>query len=283
MKIEVSDEGLSLEEKRYLASLSLSLAFKYAIIVCISTIIIISLALVTSTIMFNDEIKKYGRIIEETQGDKIVDVFLPDSGEKNVSVDLISSLYSIFKGLQTATGFTAFILIALFGWMLKRVRGDYNRLQQLDKEYIRQSYILNFEIKVPKGDSREERILNHLMFVFPQLKKLQRKWNKKGIDIPYQVNQDVNGYNANLLVNMPNKTGQLIIKFFDDKVRFEDIKELTKHLKKSTIFRVVCVANEYDDSFRTDEIENKMNQLSRDFAIDLILESQKGYTTIWVD
>ncbi len=278
-----NEEGLSLEEKRYLASLSLSDSFKYTISVCVVTIAILAIAIGGATIAFNDEIAKYGKIIQTTQGNKQVQVFVPNSGAGPISNESIVNIHSAFGGLQLATGIATAILIALLIWMNRRVGGDYKRLKELDKEYIKQSYLLNFEIQNPKGESREERILNQLMLVVPELKTLQRKSKKRGgITIPYRVNQNINNYDFDLTVNL-GKKGKLIVKFFDEKVKFEDIKSLVKPLKSIIVFRLICIAREYDDEFKKEEIETKLRQLDIDFNIDLVQETEKGYSMIWID
>lgn len=278
-----NEEGLSLEEKRYLASLSLSESFKYTLSVCVVTIAILAFAIGMATITFNDEIAKYGKITQIMQGNKQVEIFIPNSGAGPISNESIVNIHSAFGGLQVASGLVATILIALLIWMYRRVRGDYKRLKELDKEYIKQSYLLNFEIQNPKGESREERILNQLMLVIPELKTLQRKTKKKGgITIPYIVNQNINNYDFDLTVNL-GKKGKLIVKFFDEKVKFEDIKALVKPLKSIIVYRLICVAREFDDEFKKEEIETKLKQLDINFNIDLVQETEKGYSMIWID
>lgn len=276
------EENLSLEEKRYLASLSLSEAFKYTIVVCITTIVILAVAIAAATIMFNGEIAKYGYITSVKQGDKQVNIFVPRPDAGTISNETLVNMHGVFVGLQTASGTVAAILIFLLVWMSKRIRGDYKGLKELDKEYIKQSYLLNFEIQNPRGESRNERILNQLMLVFPELKKLQRKSMKKGMTIPYLVNQNISDYDFDLIVDL-DKKGKLIVKFFDDEVKFEDVKGLAKPLKNTVVFRLICIGKKFNEEFQSEEIENKMKQLEINFNIDLVLETEKGYSTIWID
>lgn len=278
----MENEKLSLEERRYLVSISIGEALKHSILVSVAVIVILSIAIFASVAMFYDEISKYGQIIDVEQENETIRVFTPHSNANPFSNETIIVFYNIFRGLQYTSGLVTVILGGLLVWMAIRIRGDFKALPDLDKEYIRQAYLLNFEIQKPSGESGNERILNHLILVFPQLKKLQRKANKKGISIPYQVNQNISNYDFDIVVDLGNK-GQLIVKIFDDKIKFDDIKELVKHLKKEAVFRLICVAKEYDAEFQKEEIENKMSQLDIDFNIDLVQEKEKGYSMVWVD
>ena len=48
--------------------------------------------------------------------------------------------------------------------------------------------------------------------------------------------------------------------------------------------RVVCLADKYDPFFETEDFLSKMKETKRNYyKIDLILQREFGYSTIWID
>ena len=77
-------------------------------------------------------------------------------------------------------------------------------------------------------------------------------------------------------------------------VKFDDIEKIIKHLNgkqvplklfaENPIMRVVCLADKYDPFFETEDFLSKMKETKRNYyKIDLILQREFGYSTIWID
>jgi hypothetical protein len=90
--------------------------------------------------------------------------------------------------------------------------------------------------------------------------------------------------------------GYFIIKDFKDKVVLpEDLKQLKEvatskfkvrgSLRETFIFRILCVAKEYDKRFWQQEtLEQLMTEeLNADFKIDLIVEEKIGFSVLRID
>lgn len=81
--------------------------------------------------------------------------------------------------------------------------------------------------------------------------------------------------------------GYFIVKDFKDQiVAPEDLRQLTRIVKEkfTRIFRVICVAKAYDESFLNKvTLEKQMTkELKANFKIDLILEEKVGYSVLWI-
>ena len=49
------------------------------------------------------------------------------------------------------------------------------------------------------------------------------------------------------------------------------------------IQRIIIVGKEFDSSFEKEILIEKMSQLKRKIHVDMILEDEYGYSTIWID
>jgi hypothetical protein len=90
-----------------------------------------------------------------------------------------------------------------------------------------------------------------------------------------------------LYVAYKTDEGYFVIKDFKDKiVTPEDLRQVTRIVKEkfTHIFRVICVAKAYDESFlNKDTLEKQMTkELKANFQIDLILEEKVGYSVLWI-
>ena len=55
-------------------------------------------------------------------------------------------------------------------------------------------------------------------------------------------------------------------------------------LMADDVMRVIYLADEYDPFFESDDLISKMKETKRNYyKIDLILEREFGYSTIWID
>ena len=59
---------------------------------------------------------------------------------------------------------------------------------------------------------------------------------------------------------------------------------MQKVFDTQVIMRVICLADKYDPFFKSDDLISKMKETKRNYyKIDLILEREFGYSTIWID
>ena len=143
--------------------------------------------------------------------------------------------------------------------------------------------MVNFETSIPEGDSKVEKILNQAIHVFPTLKEIQRKAKKKQSKIPYKKDHRINGESLDGIVS--TKKGDFIVKFYDTKVSTSDLENLVNLLSKSRdrIFRVLCVAKDYDEELQSNKLVDIMDRLPKYFKLDLIFEEESGYSMLWID
>ncbi len=115
----------------------------------------------------------------------------------------------------------------------------------------------------------------------------KKKITKNAIqgNISESLNYTIDSY----VLDVAYKTdeGYFIVKDFKDQiVAPEDLRQLTRIVKEkfTRIFRVICVAKAYDESFLNKvTLEKQMTkELKANFKIDLILEEKVGYSVLWI-
>jgi hypothetical protein len=164
-------------------------------------------------------------------------------------------------------------------------------LQDLSRDYLDQSYVVVFETTIPNGNTTGEKILNLAISVFPELigaTYTLTLWPaplRYKHDYPKTMNYKLNSYLLDLLLETDE--GLFIVKGFQDiVVTLNDLNQLSRlinsHFKKK-IFRVICVAKEFDQSFFDKELlERQMINLKTKFPIDLLIEEKVGYSVLWI-
>jgi hypothetical protein len=209
----------------------------------------------------------------------------------------------VFVSIVISIAISAYI----FGWFVIKAPHAYRKLQEWDEDYLESAYILIFDTTIPKGSSTGEKVFNLAKLVFPELrsdlyispldkptfpsfvkallskKKITRNTNHG--DISQSLNYTIDSY----ILDVAYKTdeGYFLVKDFKDKiVTPADLRQLTTIVKEkfNRIFRVICVAKAYDESFLNKvTLEKQMvKELKVNFKIDLILEEKVGYSVMWV-
>ncbi|MFB5631535.1 MAG: hypothetical protein ACE5RN_08090 [Nitrosopumilaceae archaeon] len=277
-------QDLSLAEKLDNAIKQLGSWYRISIIIVLVGLAALSGIISMSQFYFHDEIAQYGHIEEIYVEDQDVTVlaFLPYT-EKIFPAEGIVALYITQVWLMYGNGIVIALLSFLFIWMTFRGKSHTDEFESIERQFIRQSYLVNFETSVPEGDSRTEKILNEAIHVFPALKEVQRKAKLKQTKIPYKIDKKINGENIDAIVS--TKKGDFIVKFYDKTVSESDLKNLVQLLSKSQdkIFRVLCVAKDYDDSLQSNKLVGIMDRLPKYFKLDLIFEEEHGYSMLWID
>jgi hypothetical protein len=198
-------------------------------------------------------------------------------------------------GALAGVAYTSFILV----WFIIKARRLNQNFDDWERDYIEQVYTLVFDTTIPKGNTTAEKILNLAMAVFPELRPdyiptrlrdriklhFKRKLDKpQHIIVSESMNYKVSPeYSVDL--GLKTQEGYFIVKDFKDKVvSFEELRYLAEILghKFRDIFRVICVAKAYDESFLNEISERLMTEeLKANFKIDLLVEEKVGYSVLW--
>lgn len=198
------------------------------------------------------------------------------------SSDIFDDVYRVFM----ASVITVAVIVSIMIWYGVRGSKILKELDELNKQFIRQSYLQNLETSVARGKDRSEKIINQLVAVFPEVKEAKIKAEGDEEEF-YSTNKKIGDYTYSIDLPLDNRTKILLVKFFDHKLQFDDLELLVKNVKKSfektSPFRVICIATEYDEIFKKDELIEKMEELDIKFKLDLIIEDEKGYSIIWID
>lgn len=277
-------QDLSLAEKLEDAIKQLGFWYRISIIIVLVGLAALSGIISMSQFYFHDEVSKYGHIEEIFVEDQNITLlaFLPYS-EEIFPAEGIVALYITQVWLMYGNGIVIALLSFLFIWVTYRGKAHTQQFESIERQFIRQSYLVNFETSVPEGDSRVEKILNEAIHVFPTLKEIQRKAKSKQTKIPYKVDQKINGDTIDAIVS--TKKGDFIVKFYNKTVTESDLQNLVQLLSKSRdkIFRVLCVAKDYDESLQSNKLVGIMDKLPKYFKLDLIFEEEHGYSMLWID
>jgi len=274
----------SLAEKLENAIKQLGFWYRISIIIVLVGLASLSGIISMSQFYFHDEIAKYGQIQEIFIQDKNITVlaFLPYS-EEIFPAEGIVSLYITQVWLMYGNGVVIALLSFLFIWVTYRGKAHTQEFESIEQQFIRQSYLVNFETSVPEGTTRVEKILNEAIHVFPALKEVQRKAKLKQTKIPYKLAQKINGETIDGIVS--TKKGDFIVKFYEKTVSESDLINLVKILSKSRdkIFRVLCVAPDYEEDLQSNKLVEIMDKIPKYFKLDLIFEEEHGYSMLWID
>ena len=274
----------SLAEKLENAIKQLGFWYRISIIIVLVGLASLSGIISMSQFYFHDEIAKYGQIQEIFIQDKNITVlaFLPYS-EEIFPAEGIVSLYITQVWLMYGNGVVIGLLSFLFIWVTYRGKAHTQEFESIEQQFIRQSYLVNFETSVPEGTTKVEKILNEAIHVFPALKEVQRKAKLKQTKIPYKLAQKFNGETIDGIVS--TKKGDFIVKFYEKTVSESDLINLVKILSKSRdkIFRVLCVAPDYEEDLQSNKLVEIMDKIPKYFKLDLIFEEEHGYSMLWID
>ncbi len=277
-------QDYSLAEKLDNAIKQLGFWYRISIIIVLVGLASLSGIISMSQFYFHNEVGKYGQIQEIFIQDENITVlaFLPYS-EEIFPAEGIVSLYITQIWLMYGNGVVIGLLSFLFIWVTYRGKAHTEEFESIERQFIRQSYLVNFETSVPEGETRVEKILNEAIHVFPTLKEVQRKAKLKQTKIPYKLDQKFNGETIDGIVS--TKKGDFIVKFYDKKVSESDLKNLIKTLSKSRdkIFRVLCVAKDYDEDLQSNKLVGILDKIPKYYKLDLIFEEEHGYSMLWID
>lgn len=245
----------------------------------VALIILTSVAMV-AWYLLRAELAKYGEVGEAELGFTPYDTSEYPTELLNVIVEQQGTIFSLLVLILI-------VLAGILGWLLLRGLRAYGRLEEWDKDYLDEAYILNFETTLPKGETTGQKILNQARSIFPEIRTLKKKKGKSEEEIISEsLNCTVDSYILD--VALETKEGYFIVKDFKDKVvTLEELKQLIKiigKIKDGNIFRIICVAKEYDKSLLQQEsLERQITkELKTEYAIDLLVEQKATYSVLWI-
>lgn len=274
---------LSLAERLDSAIENLSVWHRVTLVMVIIGLLSLSVIISMSQYYFQQEINKHGRITEigDDKTGEVELTFIPNS-EQIFSSESIVALYSTQIWLMASNGLVIGLLSFLFLWITYRGQAYKKELKTIENQLIRQSYLVNFETSIPEGTTRIEKILNHSSLVFPELRSLLRRNKSEGKKLPYKTNQTIGNETVDIIV--ATKKGDFIVKFFDD-AAFKTIEQFAQTMSKynKTIFRILCVAKNYDDELQSNRLSSLMQKLGLKYDMDLIFEEEQGYSMLWIN
>lgn len=275
---------LTLAERLEYAIRQLDFWYRISLVIVLIGLASLSGIVSVSQYYFHNEIAMYGHIEQNYNEDENITVleFIPNS-EVIFPAEGIVNLFSTQVWIMGGNGIVIGLLTFLFLWVTKRGNDHKKEFESIEGQFIRQTYLVNFETSIPEGQNKVEKILNQAIHVFPTLKDVQRKSKEKQTKIPYKIDQHVNGLALDAVV-ATNK-GEFIVKFYEKTVSFSDIQELVNALIKSRdrIFRVLCVAKDYDEEIQSNKLVDIMDKMPKYFKLDLIFEEDNGYSMLWID
>lgn len=276
------EASLSLNERLDHAISKLGFWYRVTILMVIIGLVSLSVVISASQVYFHQEIGKHGHIeqIYLEERDLTLLAFIPNT-EEIFPAEGIVALYLTQIWLMIGNGVVIGLLSFLFVWVSYRGHSHTRELESIERQFIRQSYLVNFETSIPEGDNKVEKILNQASLVFPTLKELNRM--KYANKMKVNRNLKINSHTVDAIV--PTKKGDFVVIFYDNVVSYSNLKSLCEDLSKSRerIFRVLCVAKDFESDLQTNQLVDLMDKLPKYFKLDLIFEEEQGYSMLWID
>jgi len=259
-----------------------------------------------------------GSTLSLSQSAYLITKLLGNFGKRLRSILAVNSFFLALGwiALYSHANLLDFILFELsFGTAVTAVsylvigRRANRRLKEWNEDYLEQAYILVFDTTIPRGNTIGEKVFNLSRSIFPELrsdytsfldpmdtdhiksyfkKKLSRS---KADNIVESLDYRLNSYS--LFVARTIKDYFIVNDFKEAVVTFDNLNHLAQRIsskfkdkyQRTHVFRLICVAREYDQSFLQHEsLEHQMKEkLKANFAIDLLIEEKVGYSVLWVD
>lgn len=215
-------------------------------------------------------------------------------------IDLDAAFIWSFAGMIITPGVIAVIAWLFYSTIIKG-RKLQKHLINFQSNLIKKSYLTNFELVEPEiiiqgGDPKLEKFVNHLSLVFTEINKKNEKRleKRKTVEQAWTYNEKWGRKRRfaafkNYFFATGGFLGYYVVQYFEKTVTVEDIQKIIKSLNKEKIFwnittnRFIILGKKFDSSFDDENILLTMNELKRKFKIDIILETEYGYSTMWID
>ena len=214
--------------------------------------------------------------------------------KKGYEPELITVVSNNLDNIRNVSGIFATIFGFFLVLTLWKGRKLSNEINDWERAYLDQHYVLTFETNTPIGSTNGEKVFNMAQIVFPELRQKDGKASHWNGNITGKDN-----YNFDCFQTTNESRPRLfVVKYFEKDVtvdlkklqdlyqavieskKFSPLKNMIKNLEKMKIFRIVCVAQEYDQSLLDDsKREDLMGKLS-EYPLDLILERDGSYSVL---
>lgn len=214
--------------------------------------------------------------------------------KKNSGTELIAGISNTLHHIRHiasifATIFGFFLVLTL--WKGKKLSREIN---EWERAYLDQHYVLTFETNTPIGSTNGEKVFNMAQIVFPELRQKDGKAARWQGSIVGKDNYDFDCFQT----TNESKPRLFVVKYFDKGVtvdlkklhelfqavteskKFSSLKDRIKNLEKMKIFRIVCVAQEYDQSLLDDSKREEILDKLSEYPVDLILERDRSYSVL---
>lgn len=215
--------------------------------------------------------------------------------KKEYGPELVTVVSGNLEDIRNIAGIFATIFGFFLTLTLWKGRKLSNEINDWEKAYLDQHYVLTFETNTPLGSTNGEKIFNMAQIVFPELRQKDGKvarWqgsitgkNNYIFDCFQATNEPrpelfvVKHFDKNVMVDL--KKLQELCQVVNESKRLSPLKNTIKNLEKIRIFRIICVAQEYDEDVLDDsKREEILNRLS-EYPLDLILERDGSYSVLW--
>jgi hypothetical protein len=204
--------------------------------------------------------------------------------------------------------YTIILISIVLIYMYLKARGFYKIQKDWVRDFVESQYILIVNTSMPSGNSTSEKLFNLCKLVFPELREDYARYTtywvdqlkgyfrklrgQKLIDFSKGTNLKVS---SSYTLDLAIKTVEgyfIIMDFKDKKVTLDKLKELKDIINRRkfrdsyyrlNVFRVICVGKNYDDSFLSPEgIAENIRKLGFNFKIDLLIEENVGFSTLWI-
>jgi hypothetical protein len=202
-------------------------------------------------------------------------------------------------------------IIVAISWLFWKTIVKGRKLQKhlinFQSNLIKRSYLTNFELVEPEiiiqgGDPKLEKFVNHLSLVFTDINKKNKKRLKKRKTVeqffPYKRKRVNLGFAKNYFFVTNTGLTLYVTQYFEKTITVEDIQKTIKFLRKEKMLdtitgakifetlpsiRFIILGEKLDSSFDDENIIQTMNELKRKIKVDIILETEYGYSTVWID
>jgi hypothetical protein len=202
------------------------------------------------------------------------------------NLDNIRNVGGIF-----ATIFAFFLVLTL--WKGRRLS---NEINDWERAYLDQYFVLTFETNTPIGSTNGEKVFNMAQTVFPELRQKDGKSARWQGTVTGKDNYNFDcfqttGESSTRLfvakqfekgVTIDMKKLQEMCDIVTESKKISTLKDKIRNLERIKIFRIVCVANEYDQSLLDDFKREELMGILSKYPLDLIIDRDGTYSVLWV-
>ena len=256
-------------------------------------LVVVSALMVISIITIINEEGYRTSVCLDMQTGMIIDNCQAVYANLDDGLTIFPDIIPVVHVLMYATGISLIIIIVVeLVWFLSNQK-THRELLQIHSSFIHRSYVTMFEFVRPEGETKVDKLFNHLSLVFPEVEKFkkrldkkQKKFSEREESLLYPKTETADTW------DLETATGTFLLVIFKTTVKWEDVEKMIKvnsrdqnveKLIGGNIMRIIYLADEYDSFFETGDFISKMKETKRKFKLDLIKEDNLGYSTIWID